>query len=66
MSVAKVVEVSASSSKDFTDAIQAGIDRAADTVENIKSAWVNEMSVTVENGKVKEYRVNMKVTFILK
>jgi flavin-binding protein dodecin len=66
MSVAKVVEVSASSSKGFEDAIQAGVDRAADTVENIKGAWVNEMSVTVENGKVKEYRVNMKVTFVLK
>ena len=51
MSVAKVVEVSASSSKGFEDAIQAGVDRAADTVENIKGAWVNEMSVTVEKGK---------------
>lgn len=66
MSVAKVTEISASSSKSFDDAINTGIARAAKTIENIKGAWVNEQSVVVDNGAVTEYRVNMKITFVLK
>ena len=64
--VAKVTEITASSKKNFEDAVQTGIKRASKTLKNIKSAWVNEMSVTVDKNKVSEYRVNMKVTFILK
>jgi flavin-binding protein dodecin len=66
MSVAKVTEITASSKKSFEDAIEQGIARASKTLEGIKSAWVQEQSVVVEKGKVCEYRVNMKVTFVLK
>jgi len=65
MSVAKVIEISAESKTSFQDAIQEGINRAGTTVENIKSAWIQEQQVQVENGKVVSYRVNMKVTFVL-
>jgi len=66
MSVAKVIEISASSKMSFEDAIKEGIARAADTVENIKGAWVKEQQVVVEGNKVTEYRVDLKVTFVLK
>lgn len=66
MSVAKVIEISASSSKSFEDAIKEGIARAADTVQNIKGAWVKEQQVVVEGNKITEFRVDLKVTFILK
>ena len=65
MSIAKVTELTASSSKSFEDAIQQGISRAAKTVRNIQSAWVNEQSVVVRDGKVAEWRVNLRVTFLL-
>lgn len=65
MSVAKIIEISAESKKGFEDAIQEGITRAGTTVENIKSAWVQEQQVVVEKGKVVSYRVNLKVTFVL-
>lgn len=66
MSVAKIIEVSASSSKSFEDAINNGIEKANDTVNHIQGAWVNEMKVGVENGKVTSYRVNLRITFVLK
>lgn len=66
MSVAKVSEISAASKKSFEDAIETGIARADETLDNIQGAWVNEMTVKVDGGKIKEYRVNMKVTFVLK
>jgi len=65
MSIAKVIEISAESTKGFEDAIQKGISRAGETVKDIKGAWVNEQQVTVKDGKVSSYRVNMKVTFLL-
>ena len=65
MSVAKVIEVSASSTESFEDAVRQGIKRAAETVKNIQSAWIKEQKVLVKNGKVVEFRVNMKITFIL-
>lgn len=65
MSVAKVIEISAQSTKSFEDAVRAGIERANKTVDNIQSAWVKEMQVSVDEGKVTGYRVDMKVTFIL-
>ena len=65
MSVAKVVELSSTSNKGFEDAIQQGITRAGQTVRNIRSAWVKEMRVNVENNRVTEYQVNMQVTFVL-
>ena len=66
MSVAKVTEITAGSKKSFEDAIEKGIRRASKTVKEIRSAWINEMSVTVKDDKVDEYRVNMKLTFVLK
>lgn len=66
MSVAKVTEITASSGKGFEDAIQAGITRASKTLENIRGAWVKDMKVVVSNGRVTEYRIRMKVTFVLK
>jgi flavin-binding protein dodecin len=66
MTVAKVTEISASSAKSFDDAMQVGIDRANKTLDKVKGAWVNEMKVIVEDGKITQYRVNMKVSFILK
>ena len=66
MSVAKITEINASSSTSFEDAIQKGIDRANKTLDRVQGAWINEMKVKVKDGKVTDYRVNMKVTFILK
>lgn len=66
MAVAKVTEIIAGSKKGFEDAVEAGIQRANKTLDEIQSAWVKDMSVTVKDGKVDEYRVGLKVTFILK
>ena len=65
MSVAKVTELSATSSQSFEDAIRQGIERATKTLRNVKSAWVKEMRVSVEDGKISEYQVNIQVTFVL-
>jgi flavin-binding protein dodecin len=66
MSVAKVIEISSTSEQGFEDAIERGIARADKTLDKVKGAWISEMKVDVEDGKVTAYRVNMKVTFILK
>ena len=66
MSVAKVTEISASSPKGFDDAIQAGITRASKTLQQIRGAWVKDMKVKVEDGRITEYRIRMKITFVLK
>lgn len=66
VSVAKVVEITASSPKSFEDAIQSGIARASRTLEGIQGAWSKEQKAIVTGGKVSEYRVNMSVTFLLK
>lgn len=66
MSIAKVTEITASSEKSFEDAVRSGIKRAGKTLNNIKGAWIQEQSVVVSNDKVTEYRVNMKVSFVLK
>ena len=65
MSVAKVTEITSSSTRSFADAIDKGIKRASKTLKQIKGAWIQEQKVRVENGKIVEYRVNMKVTFVL-
>lgn len=65
MSVAKITEISSSSNKSFEDAIQQGISRAARTIHGMQSAWVNEQKVIVSDGQVTEWRVNLKVTFVL-
>lgn len=66
MSVARVTEITASSTKSFEDAIRVGVKRASETLDNVEGAWVQDQKVVCEGGKVKEYRVTMKVTFILK
>ncbi len=65
MTVAKVAEISATSKKSFENAINEGLDRANKTLENIEGAWIKDMKVTVKNGKVENYRVNLKLTFVL-
>jgi len=65
-SVAKVIELTASSSKSIEDAVETGILRADDTLDQIEGAWVQDIKCVVKNGKIAEWRVNMKVTFILK
>jgi flavin-binding protein dodecin len=65
MSVARVVEISSTSTKSFEDAITQGIERANQTLRNVKSAWVKEQKASVDNGKVVAYKVNLKVTFVL-
>ncbi len=65
MSVAKVIELTATSTKSFEDAIQQGIGRATKTLKNVEGAWIKEQQVSIKNGKIAGYRVNMMVTFIL-
>jgi flavin-binding protein dodecin len=66
MTVAKTSEVTASSSKSFEEAIKKGIKRFSKTIDNIEGAWIKEQKVVVKDGDVSEYRVTMKVTFLLK
>ena len=66
MSVAKVIEISASSTKSFEDAINIGISRATDSVGEVCGTWVKGQKVTVSGGKIKEYRVSMQVTFLVR
>ena len=65
MSVAKVSEISATSTKSFEDAIQQGLGRASKTLRGIRSAWIKEQTVRCDNGRITEYQVNMMVTFVL-
>lgn len=65
MAVAKVIEVTAGSSKGLQGAIEDGLSKASDTLENIEGAWIQDIKVTCKNGKIDEWRVNMKVTFVL-
>lgn len=65
MSVARVTEIKSSSSKSFEDAIEDGIKRASQTLKNVKGAWIAQQEVVTNDGKIIEYRVLMKVTFIL-
>ena len=66
MSVAKVTEIIASSSKSFDEAIHSGIARANKTLKNLTGAWVKSQKVVINKGKISEYRVALKVTFVLK
>jgi hypothetical protein len=66
MSVARVTEIIAASPKSFDDALQVGVARANKTLQNVKSAWIEDEKVVIEGGKIIEYRVALKVTFVLK
>ena len=65
MSVAKVTEISSTSTKSFEDAINVGLTRASTTIRNIRSAWIKEQQVRLENGRITEYQVNLMLTFVL-
>ena len=65
MAVARVTEISSTSPKGFDEAIEQGVARAAKTLRNVKSAWVKEQRVEIDNGRVVEYQVNLLVTFVL-
>jgi dodecin len=65
MSVAKNIEITASSTQSFEDAINRGIARAAQSLNNLRSAWIKEQKISIENGRAAEYRVTMILTFIL-
>ncbi len=65
MSVASVTEITSSSKKSFEDALKTGIERADKTLKNVKGAWVQEQKVIIDHGKIIEYRVNMKISFVL-
>ena len=65
MAIARVTEITASSKKSFDDAVEKGVARANKTLKNVQGAWVQDMKVKVDKGKIVEYRVNMKVTFVL-
>jgi flavin-binding protein dodecin len=66
MTVARITEITSSSKKSFDDAIHVGVQRATTTLQHVSGAWVAGHEVVVENDKVTEYRVRLKVTFILK
>ena len=66
MSVARVTEIIAASPKSFEDAVQVGVARANKTLQNVKSAWIESEKVEIVDGKIMEYRVALKVTFVLK
>jgi len=66
MAVAKVTEIIASSNKSFDDAVTQGVKRASKTLKGVKSVWIKDQKAIVESGKISEYRVTMKVSFILK
>ena len=65
MSVAKVTEIIAQSPNSFDEAVENGIARACKTLKNVQTAWVQNQTVTVANDEITEYRVNLKVTFVL-
>jgi dodecin len=64
--VAKVIEITSSSTKSIEDAVESGIQRADKSLDHVEGAWVQDIKCLVKNGKVAEWRVNMKVTFLLK
>ena len=66
MSIARTTEITSASEKSFDDAVRKGIKRYNDTIDNVEGAWIKEQKVVVKDGEIEEYRVTMKVTFILK
>ncbi len=65
MSIARITEISSTSSKSFEDAIQSGVARATKTIRNVRSAWVKEQQIRIHNGHIVEYQVNLMITFVL-
>lgn len=65
MSIARITEISSTSTKSFEDAIQGGVKRATETLRNVRSAWVKEQQIKIESNSIVEYQVNMMITFVL-
>ena len=65
MAVARVTEISATSTKSFEDALQQGVTRATKTLRNVRSAWIKEQRVEIKDDGISQYQVNMMVTFVL-
>jgi flavin-binding protein dodecin len=65
MAVARVTEISSTSTQSFEDAIKQGLERANSTLRNVRSAWIKEQQVRIDGGSISEYQVNMLVTFVL-
>jgi hypothetical protein len=65
MSIARVTEIISSSDKSFEDAIEKGVARAVKTLKNVEGAWVKEQKVIIKDGKIAQFRVDLKVTFVL-
>ena len=65
MSIARVTEISSTSTKSFEDAIEGGVKRATETLRNVRSAWVKEQQIRIEGSKIVEYQVNLMITFVL-
>lgn len=65
MSIARVTEISSTSKTSFEDAVQSGVARASQTLRNVRSAWIKEQQIRIENGKIAEYQVNLMITFVL-
>ncbi len=65
MSVARVTEISATSSESFDEAVRDGINRATSTLRGVEGAWVKDMNVLIENGNITGYKVNLAITFML-
>lgn len=65
MSVAKVIELTASSPDSFEDAVRVGIEKSGESLRNIRGAWISEQKVDVENGEITAYRVTLRITFVV-
>jgi flavin-binding protein dodecin len=65
MSIARITEISSTSTKSFEDAIQSAVTRATKTLRNVRGAWVKEQQIKIDNGKIVEYQVNLMITFVL-
>ena len=65
MSIARITEISSTSDKSFEDAIQSGVTRATQTLRNVRSAWVKEQQIRIDQGRIIEYQVNLMITFVL-
>jgi len=65
MSIARITEISSTSTKSFEDAIQSAVTRATTTLRNVRSAWVKEPQIKIDKGTIVEYQVNLMITFVL-
>ncbi|MFL6334118.1 MAG: dodecin family protein [Pyrinomonadaceae bacterium] len=65
MSIARITEISSTSTKSFEDAVQRAVSRATKTLRNVRGAWVKEQQIKIEDGKIVEYQVNLMITFVL-